>query len=138
LKALGLIERGGGHPAAVGLVATNAQIAPLQSAGLTVLTPQVENAGPEYEIFGELDELTPGDWVTTIERLEPFGRGNPVPRIARRSAVCLTEAEALTLKDSGKSWGGGSSIPNAIRSGDGSRLAGCRGWESRVEARTEV
>ena len=105
MKALGLVERGGGHAAAVGLAATSAQIPALQSAGLAVPMPQVDNAEPDSEILGEIDRLSPEEWLDVIELLEPFGRGNPYPIIAASNALCRSKPATLTLRDSGKPWG---------------------------------
>ncbi|MGO8701208.1 MAG: DHHA1 domain-containing protein [Limisphaerales bacterium] len=105
VKALGLIDRGGGHPAAVGLAATSAQILALQTAGLTLSMPQVDNHESGSEVLGEIDRLRPHEWVSIVEALEPFARGNPFPRIEAGNALCQSEAMPMTLKDTGKAWG---------------------------------
>jgi single-stranded-DNA-specific exonuclease len=105
VKTLGLVERGGGHSAAVGLAVTSAQIAALQTAGLTLPTPPAEDHAAESEVVGNIDQLSPEEWVRIVEMLEPFGRGNPFPHIAVRNAICKSGPTALTLKNSGKAWG---------------------------------
>lgn len=103
VKGLGLAERGGGHAAAVGLVATSAQLAPLQSAGLFLAMPQTEHE-PETEIIGDSGQLKPEEWATVIELLAPFGRKNPFPIISAKAAVCQGEPTALASKEDQKIW----------------------------------
>jgi len=103
VKQLGLVERGGGHARAVGLAATDAQIAALQSTGLVLPVPQTHHE-PEAEVIGDLDELRAEEWATVIALLAPFGRGNPFPRIRALSAVCQSDSTALTAKDTGIPW----------------------------------
>jgi len=99
-----LAERGGGHAGAVDLVTTSAQIAVLQSAGLFLPMPQTDHE-PETEIIGDVDQLKPEEWVTVIELLSPFGRGNPFPLISITGAVCQDEPTALISQENQKVWG---------------------------------
>ena len=103
IKSLGLVERGGGHSAAVGLAATNAQIAALQTAGMFLPMPQTDHE-PESEIIGDLVQLSAEAWVTLIELLSPFGRKNPLPLLHARGAVCLNEPVALVSQEDQKIW----------------------------------
>jgi single-stranded-DNA-specific exonuclease len=102
-KSLGLIERGGGHARAVGLAATHAQLAPLQSAGLFLPMPQTDHE-PEQEVIGELDQLRAEEWFMVMELLAPFGRGNPLALIRAQDALCLSEPTALIAKDKRQPW----------------------------------
>ena len=67
--------------------------------------PQVNDAEPDSEILGEIDQLSPEEWVGVTQLLEPFGRGNPYPIIAASNALCRSKPATLTLKESGKPWG---------------------------------
>jgi single-stranded-DNA-specific exonuclease len=103
VKNLGLAERGGGHAAAVGLVITSAQLAPLQTAGLILPMPQTDH-DPETEIIGDIGQLKPEDWVAVSELLAPFGRKNPAPIISATGAVCQGEPTSLTSKENQNIW----------------------------------
>jgi single-stranded-DNA-specific exonuclease len=103
VKALGLVQRGGGHAAAVGLAVTPAQLVPLQSAGLLLPMPPTEY-DPATEIVGDIDRLPTEEWATAIELLAPFGRGNPYPVIRASGARIHGEPVILQLKDGGQPW----------------------------------
>ncbi len=82
----GLITSGGGHAAAAGLKYTREQRAHFEAwlrhrmAGVTLDTT------PEYDILGHADEFSVPTWVTILDRLEPFGAGNPKPFFLVESA----------------------------------------------------
>jgi hypothetical protein len=103
VKQLGLVERGGGHAAAVGLAATQAQIVPLQSAGLFLTMPQSDHE-PEQESIGEIDELRPEEWAVVIELLAPYGRRNPFPIVSAIRIKCVSEPTALASQETGEPW----------------------------------
>ena len=102
-KSLGLAERGGGHSAAVGLVTTSAQIAPLQSAGLFLPVPQADHE-PVTEVIGNIDQLKAEEWATVSELLAPCGRKNPFPLVSAQGAVCYGEPTALNSQEDQKVW----------------------------------
>ena len=102
-KALGLVERGGGHAAAVGLALTPAQLAPLQSAALLLPMPQTD-AEPTTEFVGEIDQLPTEEWAAAVELLAPFGRCNPFPVLRAPGARLQGEPVTLQLKDNGQPW----------------------------------
>ena len=82
-----------------------AGIAVLQTASLTLPMPQVENHEAESEVLGQIDQLSPEEWVEVVGLLEPFGLGNPFPLIAAEGAICKSEPVPLNLRDGGKAWG---------------------------------
>jgi single-stranded-DNA-specific exonuclease len=102
-KQLGLCERGGGHTAAIGLAATHAQLAPLQSAGIFLEMPQSDHE-PEQESIGDVDQLRPEEWLAVTELLSPCGRKNPFPIVNAHGAVCDGEPTALISKEDKKPW----------------------------------
>lgn len=103
MKCLGLVERGGGHACAVGLAATHAQLAPLQSAGLFLPVPQTD-LEPEMELIGELDQLQPEEWATVTELMSPYGRNNPLPLLNASAMKCVSDPMALISKENDTPW----------------------------------
>lgn len=103
MKHVGLVERGGGHARAVGLAATHAQLAPLQSAGLFLPMPQTDHES-EQEVIGDIGELQPEEWSSVIALLAPYGRSNPFPIISVQAAMCQSEPTALIGNDNGQPW----------------------------------
>ena len=103
-KNLGLLARGGGHAAAVGVAATSAQLAALHSAGLILTVPQCEQHDPDQEVIGELDQLRPEEWCRVVQLLEPFGKKNPLPLIAARGAICQSSPQPLLPRTDGQPW----------------------------------
>ncbi len=128
VKQLGLVERGGGHPAAIGLAATHAQLAPLQSAGLFLEMPQAE-LEPAREVIGELEQLRPEEWMKVMELLGPYGRGNPFPVLSASGMKCECEPTSLISKEDSQPWAlkarfraqGGKSITGTWRNCDAAR-----------------
>jgi single-stranded-DNA-specific exonuclease len=103
VKKLGLITRGGGHAGAVGVGVRSEQINQLRTVVPHIPMPQIENHEGDSEVVGDVDSLSPAEWVEIITVLEPFGGGNPFPTIAAKAR--LTEPPTpLLLKDSGKPW----------------------------------
>ena len=100
-KALGVVQRGGGHAAAVGLVVTPAQLVALQTAGLCLPMPLADREVLQEDI-GQIDQLRPEEWVTALELLGPFGRGNPYPVIRAPGARLQSEPVTLQAKDTGQ------------------------------------
>jgi single-stranded-DNA-specific exonuclease len=103
-KNLGLIERGGGHAVAVGVAATNAQLAAFHSAGLVLPLPQCADHEPEQEIIGEIGQLSPDEWSKVIGLLEPFGKQNPLPLVTADGAICQSRTESLVSRGGGQPW----------------------------------
>ena len=65
--------------------------------------PQIENHEEETEVVGDVDSLSPAEWVEITAVLEPFGSGNPFPIIAAKAKL-MAQPTKLLLKDSGKPW----------------------------------
>lgn len=102
-KSLGLVQRGGGHAAAVGLAVTPAQLVALQTAGLSLPMPMADRQALQEDI-GQIDQLRPEEWAAALELLGPFGRGNPYPVIRAPGATLQSEPVILQAKDTGQPW----------------------------------
>jgi len=102
-KALGLVQRGGGHAAAVGLAVTPAQLVALQTAGLCLPMPLADREALQEDI-GQIDQLRPEEWTAALELLAPFGRGNPYPAIRAPGARLQSEPVTLLATDTGQPW----------------------------------
>jgi len=98
-----LIERGGGHAAAVGLGLTGHQFENLRSILPTLAMPRLDSVEPETETLGEVDELPPVDWQQVLEMLVPFGRGNPAAVFAAKGCKITVSPTSLALSD-GTVW----------------------------------
>ena len=104
VREKGFIQRGGGHPGAVGLVTCSEQIIKLRAAAEHLPMPHVSDYEPKQELVGELNELPPEHWLQVLEAIAPCGLGNPEPLIAARSAWLTKAPVALLLRDSSKPW----------------------------------
>jgi len=103
LRTGGLIHRGGGHSAAVGLGVTRHQLEHLQGILPALVIPKLESVEPATEIIGEADDLPAPDWQRVLETLEPFGRGNPAPVLTAMGCEIATRPTNLALPD-GTVW----------------------------------
>jgi len=103
LKTSGLLTRGGGHAAAVGVAMDSAQINRLRQIVPGLSLPQVADPGPAHEVIGEVDELPMAEWQLVFECLEPFGRKNPAPLFTANNCLIKTAPVPLRLKD-GTVW----------------------------------
>ncbi len=103
LRADGLIERGGGHAAAVGLVVTGQQFEHLQSILPSLSMPRIDGVEPETEILGDVEDLSAPDWHHALDLLAPFGRGNPAPIFTARGCLITASPTNLALRD-GTIW----------------------------------
>jgi single-stranded DNA-specific DHH superfamily exonuclease len=88
----------------VGVAVTTEQIEQLRVIAAHIPMSQIVNHEPEAEVMGDIDLLTPAEWVAASEVLEPFGSGNPHPVISSKNARITTGPTVLNLKDSGKTW----------------------------------
>ena len=104
VKQKGLVERGGGHAAAVGVAIHTGQIQQLRAAANALPMSQVADHEPESEVVGELDELPAEEWLQVCEALEPCGRGNPAPLVSARNALLIQAPTELRLHESGEVW----------------------------------
>ena len=102
-KALGLVQRGGGHAAAVGLAVTPAQLVALQTAGLCLPMPTADLEALQ-EVIGQIDQLQSEEWATVTELLAPFGQCNPFPVLLAPGASLQGEPVTMQLKTSGEPW----------------------------------
>jgi single-stranded-DNA-specific exonuclease len=102
-KALGLVERGGGHAAAVGLAITSAQLVALQTAGLCLPMPTADREALQ-EVIGQIDQLQSEEWATVTELLAPFGQCNPFPVLWAPGASLQGEPVTMQLKTNGQPW----------------------------------
>lgn len=112
-----LLSRFGGHSQAAGFTLPTKNLARLQQALLQIATTQLEKVDlrPRLDIDAEvtLSELG-GDTFPLIQRLAPFGRGNPMPIfLSRRVGMvdCHTmgsnkEHLRLKLKQGDMKWDG--------------------------------
>jgi single-stranded-DNA-specific exonuclease len=116
-----LFSRYGGHSHAVGFALPSERIPELRQALDTYARQHLTEADfvPLLETDGELplDEITPALWQE-INRLVPFGMGNPEPVFVARAAKILTEPRIikekhLKLKVS-RGGAGGSALSRAM------------------------
>ena len=81
-RCSGLLDRFGGHPMAAGLSLPSANIAAFRTRLETVVHQMAANLGVEPSLSIDahvpLDTITP-ELMNNLERLEPFGQGNPYP-----------------------------------------------------------
>lgn len=103
-KGYGFVERGGGHAAAVGVVLRSEQILKLRVFADYYAIPEIEKAEPNHEVIGEVAELSSDEWYQVIELLEPFGPGNPLPRLSFRNAKLVGDPQELVRKETGEVW----------------------------------
>jgi len=97
------LESFGGHPMAAGLKLNEDQLEPFTQAFIECANSRITPAQlvPELVIDCEttLAELTPRA-VTNLEKLGPFGRGNPPPVVLIRS--CIIEKSSQTIGADGR------------------------------------
>jgi len=103
-KAIGMVERGGGHAAAVGVALRSEQIEQLRAVAPCLPMPQTSDHEAEHEVIGEVHELTPSEWIKVFELLEPFGAGNPAPLLQMNKAKLVAKPEELALRATGTVW----------------------------------
>jgi single-stranded-DNA-specific exonuclease len=81
-RCAGLLDRFGGHPLAAGLSLSTANIAALRSRLETVVGQMTAEPGTEptlsIDAHVPLETVSP-ELMHTLDRLEPFGQGNPYP-----------------------------------------------------------
>jgi single-stranded-DNA-specific exonuclease len=103
-KALGVVERGGGHAAAVGVALRSEQIEQLRVVAPHLPMPQTADHEAEHEVIGDVGELTPSEWLSVFELLEPFGAGNPAPLLQMNKAKLIAEPDDLLVRATGAVW----------------------------------
>jgi single-stranded-DNA-specific exonuclease len=90
-----LLLRFGGHPAAAGLALDPSNLEAFRKAlsrsVAAVWDPAVASAGLQIDAYVSLDELSL-DLVSELERLAPFGPGNPAVQLATRDLRILEDA----------------------------------------------
>lgn len=87
-----LLVRHGGHDAAAGFTIRNERLGEVSARLTAIADAEMGLFGPEptleVHVEGTLDELLGPDLTQWVQRLEPFGKGNPTPRfLARRLRV---------------------------------------------------
>jgi single-stranded-DNA-specific exonuclease len=99
-RAAGLLLQGGGHPMAAGLTVASARVAELQAFLVEHATTSAcpVGAAPEMAIDAAVTTtaITP-QLAGDLERLGPFGPGNPAPLLA------LTDARVVETRPAGSS-----------------------------------
>jgi single-stranded-DNA-specific exonuclease len=92
-----LMDHFGGHQAAAGLTIDSERVKELEQAlgrlAAEWLLPEDWIPKKKADLVGTIAEMTP-DAVSQLERLEPFGQGNPVPRFVIRGAT-VAEGRAI-------------------------------------------
>ena len=104
VKALGMVERGGGHAAAVGVALRSEQIDQLRGIAPHIVMPQTSHHEAESEVVGDDNELSPAEWLQVFDLLEPFGPGNPAPLLHFGNAKLVSAPTELLLRETGKPW----------------------------------
>lgn len=106
----GMILRGGGHGMAGGLTLTQEQLAPFEA----FVNAEIEKSeyfqngvNTNIDVILEPHELTV-DLIDAFDRMEPFGTGNPSPRVVLKGAVIksvsiLKERHLKVVIDTGRS-----------------------------------
>ena len=125
VKQMGLVERGGGHRAAIGVGVLSEQINKLRAMAQQQPMPLVGYHEPKFEVIGELGDLRPEEWLAVMEDLEPYGSGNPAPLISLRKAKLVRVPTELRLKESGQVW----AVKGEFRSGKETIVAVWRNLE---------
>jgi len=94
-----LLNTFGGHPLAAGFTVTRQNLAQLQERITTLATEQLAHLELRPEIVIDADvplSIHTGDTFNTIQKLSPFGRGNPRPTFLTR------QVEVVECRNFGK------------------------------------
>lgn len=75
----GLALKGGGHKVAAGISVAGHKLEALRDYLNEQCVVPMNAFQPVYEIIGHADALPPQTWYRVLQRLEPFGSGNPMP-----------------------------------------------------------
>ena len=112
-----LLERHGGHHMAAGFTARRENIAPLKERLSALAQAQLAEVvlKPRIEVDGQVPlSRVSGSQVEWLQRMAPFGAGNPAPTFVSTSVQVLEAKRVgsdkshlrLRLQDGGQVWGG--------------------------------
>ena len=87
----GCATTGGGHAKAAGITLPADKLDALRACLNEQCAAGVGAFEPVYEIIGHADALPAPTWHRVLERLEPFGEGNPKPHLAARGLQLAQE-----------------------------------------------